>query len=255
MSINQPDFPLLSKNRLSELKKLQQKKYRKLEHKTICEGMNLVEQLRANGIYPLELITSEAAQVQYLFKEYRCPVLLSKPHEINQLADTENPQPLIGIYAIPESEIKEYKLALYLDGIHDPGNLGTVFRTASAFDVDAIFLSPDCCEVWSPKVIRASLGSVFWLPSELADAKELAEQKAEKAGLLMDGSVSLKEFSPDKTKPLILVIGSEAHGIRIEVMSALTQTVRIAISKKMESLNAAVSAAIALYEVRARFYS
>jgi TrmH family RNA methyltransferase len=180
-------------------------------------------------------------------------VLLSKPHEINQLADTENPQPVIGIYAIPEHEIKDYKLALYLDGIHDPGNLGTVFRTASAFEVDAIFLSPDCCEVWSPKVIRASLGSVFWLPSEVADAAKLAEQKAEKAGLMMNGKVSLKEFNPDKTKPLILVIGSEAHGISHDVLAVLTQTVRIPISQKMESLNAAVSAAIALYEIRARF--
>jgi TrmH family RNA methyltransferase len=252
MNSEQATFPQLSKNHLAELKKLHQKKFRHLEGRTLAEGMNLIEQLHANGINPLQLITDQSEMVQKLFRTYRCEVLLAKPHEIGQLAETETPQPLIGVYFIPEPVIKQYDTALYLDGIRDPGNLGTVFRTASAFGIDAIFLSADCCEVWSPKVIRASLGSVFWLPSITADSAWLKEQKAEKAGLVMDGSILLKDFVPDKTLPLILVIGSEGSGISTEIAELLTVTLSIPISDRMESLNASVAAAIAMYETCVR---
>jgi TrmH family RNA methyltransferase len=253
MKFEDTEYPQLSKNHLADLKKLKQKKYRHLEAKTLAEGINLLEQLWSNGIKPLEIITSNPLEKDFPLPKFSGSIYMAKPHEIEQLADTETPQPIIGIYAIPEFTVKEFRLAVYLDGIRDPGNLGTIFRICAAFKADAVILSPDCCEVFSPKVIRASLGSVFWIPSMTADSNWLAEQTAEKAGLVMHGNVRLKDYKPDTNKPVILIVGSEGSGISSDTTKELTTLLRIPISDKMESLNAAVAAGIALYEISERF--
>jgi len=239
----------LSKSHLSELKKLKQKKFRRLENQTLVEGRNLIEQLIANGFAPEEIITSSAESVSEILGKTKCDIYTAKPHEINELTDTETPQPIASVYEIPQFSITEYKVVLYLDGIRDPGNLGAIFRTAAAFSVGGIVLSPDCCEVFAPKVVRASLGSVFFLPSEVCEPSWLKTQSAEKICLVMDGSISLQDLKLDKTKPVIVIIGSEGSGISEEVLSSADQKVCIPISKKMESLNAAVSAGIAVYEI------
>lgn len=239
----------LSKSHLSELKKLKQKKFRRLENQTLVEGRNLIEQLIANGFVPEEIITASADEVKTILAETRCDIYTAKPHEINELTDTETPQPFVAVYEIPQFSLNEYKLILYLDGIRDPGNLGAIFRIAAAFSLDGIVLSPDCCEVFAPKVVRASLGSVFWLPSEVREPAWLKTQSAQKIALVMEGKVRLQELELSAAEPIIVAIGAEGSGISAEVLSAVTQTVSIPIAEKMESLNAAVSAGIAVYEI------
>ena len=239
----------LSKNHLNELLKLKQKKFRKLENRTLAEGMNLLEQLLENGIFPEEIVTDDAELIGRIFRQQNVRILTAKSFELEKLADTETPQQAIGIYKLQEFELKHYKVVLYLDGIQDPGNLGTIFRTAAAFDLDGIVLSPDCCEVFAPKVIRASLGSVFWLPSMTADQDWLAKQRAQKIGLTMQGKTKLNELKTHSEIPLIIVIGSESSGISQEIRNLLTYEAAIPISNKMESLNASVAAGIALYEL------
>lgn len=239
----------LSKSHLSELKKLKLKKFRRLENQTLVEGRNLIEQLIANGFAPEEIIAVNADSVTDILGKTKCDIYTAKPHEINELTDTETPQPLAAVFEIPQFNITEYKLVLYLDGIRDPGNLGAIFRTAAAFKVDGIVLSPDCCEVFAPKVVRASLGSVFFLPSEIRETSWLKSQTSQKVALVMDGNTKLQELELDKTKPVIVIIGSEGSGISEEVLSTANQKVCIPISEKMESLNAAVSAGIAVYEI------
>ncbi len=242
----------LSKNHLHELKKLKQKKYRLESNQTLAEGFNLIEQLAANGIFPEEIIAGDIAKALSI-PNLRCKILLARPHELETLADTETPQPMLGIYAIPSTGFEDYRMALYLDGIRDPGNLGTIFRSAAAFGLDGVVLSQDCCEVFSPKVIRASLGSVFWVPSLTAGPEWLQRQDALKAGLSSNGSSSLRDFRIDKSKQLIIVMGSESRGISPEIRALLDAEVRIPISDRMESLNAATATGIALYEMAGRF--
>lgn len=239
----------LSKSHLSELKKLKQKKFRRLENQTLVEGRNLIEQLIANGFEPEEIITSSAEAASEFSGKTKCDIYTAKPHEINELTDTETPQPFAAVFEIPQFIIEKYQVILYLDGIRDPGNLGAIFRTAAAFGVDGIVLSPDCCEVFAPKVVRASLGSVFFLPSEVREPAWLKTQSAQKVALVMDGNTRLQELIISNNKPVIVIIGSEGSGISEEVLSSAGQKVSIPIAEKMESLNAAVSAGIAVYEI------
>ncbi len=243
----------LSKNHFQEIKKLKQKKNRRNDQKTLVEGLNLLEQMLDNGIFPLEIITGKPELSGSVFKGTKCPVYLAKHHEIMQLAETETPQSVVAVFNIPDFKLLQYKFILYLDGIQDPGNLGTIFRTAAAFKIEGVVLSPDCCEVFSPKVIRASLGSVFWIPSITEDDEWLANQKAEVIGLTVSGATTLNNLKLNRDKPLIVVIGSEGNGISKEISALLTDTASIPISTKMESLNAAVAAGIALYEITGRF--
>ncbi len=246
--------PPLSKNLLSSLLQLKQKKFRKLTGKTLTEGVNLLEQLISNGIQPELLVTTEPEKAKQLLAGHDIPVYTAKEHELAKLAETESPQAWVGVYSIPTFNIQTYKRLVYLDGIRDPGNLGAIFRIAAAFDLDGIVLSEDCCEVFSPKVVRASLGSVFWIAHKIAGYDWLQQQPAEIVGLAMDRSVSITEFKrKDVTKPLIVVVGSEGEGIRAGADKAIGQRVSIPISDKMESLNAGVAAGIALFELTARF--
>jgi TrmH family RNA methyltransferase len=143
---------------------------------------------------------------------------------------------------------------MYLDGIQDPGNLGTIFRIATAFGFDGVVLSPDCCEVFSPKVIRASLGSVFWIPSLIGDLEWLKSQDALKIGLDAGAETPLNRIKIATGETVILVVGSEGNGIRREVLSLLDIKTCIPISKDMESLNASVAAGIAAYELSGRLF-
>lgn len=246
--------PTLSKNLLGSLLQLKQKKYRKLTGKTLAEGANLLEQLIGNGMLPELLVTTEPDKAVQLLGGRDIPVYTARENELKKLTETETPQPWVGVYAIPDAEIKAYKNLVYLDGIRDPGNLGAIFRIAAAFDLDGIVLSEDCCEVFSPKVVRASLGSVFWIAHQVAGYDWLQAQPADIVGLVMDSPVRITEYKrKDVSKPLIVVVGSEGAGIRSEVAKVITQRLSIPISQKMESLNASVAAGIALFELMGRF--
>jgi RNA methyltransferase, TrmH family len=248
-------YQQLGKIHLGELSKLKQKKSRKLHQKVLVEGVKLIEQLIHNRILPEEMIATDPNLALQVLHGHKCKIYTAPTHELLKLTETENPQGVVGVFETPEFTIGEFKTLLYLDGIQDPGNLGTIFRTAAAFGLDAIALSFDCCEVFSPKVIRASLGSVFWLPSFEADHNWLAGQSAAKLGLTMSGKNDLKEIAPIRNQQIIIIIGSETQGISEEVLGMLNLDIRITISDKMESLNASVAAAIAMYELSGRFCS
>ncbi len=238
----------LSKAHRSRLLKLKQKKYRCLERKVLVEGINLIGQLIQNQIFPIEIIVS--GDVEYDFvKAASCPVYTAASHEIISLSETETPQPVIAVYSFPQNQISSYRALFYLDNIKDPGNLGTIFRLAAAFGFDGLVLSPDSCEALSPKVIRASLGSVFWLPFEYQPYEWLDNLGAEIIGLSGKAEAKLEELQLSPKQQVIMVIGSESAGISKELAAKLSGTVRIPIKAEIESLNASVAAGIAAYQI------
>lgn len=254
MSLNQSDTILtLSKSYCHELKKLHQKKFRKIERKTLVEGFNLIEQLFSNGIIPAEIVSNNQTLIPG-FLEGKCKIWIAKEPEYQYLADTETPQPIMAVYSLPEYGIEDYKALLYLDGIQDPGNLGTIFRVAAAFNFDGIVLSSECCDAFSPKVIRASLGSVFWIPSIIADKDWLSNQSAIKIGLDSHSKISIDDVNINRESSVILIIGSESKGINKTIQSALTYEVAIPIYRKMESINASVATGIAAYVVSKKLF-
>ncbi len=153
-------FNELNNNHAKKLVKLHQKKYRTLYKKTIVEGVRLIDQLKDYGINFDELIISNPDQFdasQYSAKQ----IFIANEDQMKKITSTKTPQNIAAVINTIPIPIKETQFLLYLDGISDPGNLGTIFRTATAAGVSGIILSPDCCKIYNPKVIRASLGSIF----------------------------------------------------------------------------------------------
>jgi RNA methyltransferase, TrmH family len=237
-------FNELTNNHTKELTKLHQKKYRILHKKTIVEGVRLIDQLKDYGISFDELIISNKSEFetsQYSAKH----ISIANEDQMKKITATKTPQNIAAIINLIPIPIKETQFLLYLDGISDPGNMGTIFRTATAAGISGIILSPDCCEIYNPKVIRASLGSVFHLPSETHDYNWLKNLETTIIATTLEDSINLFELK--KPAKLMLVIGSEAFGISKNILQLAKHKVKIPIPGNIESINAAVAAGIAIY--------
>ena len=146
-----------------------------------------------------------------------------------------------------------FPLIIILENLQDPGNLGTILRTAEAAGATGILLSRGCADLYNPKVTRSTMGSIFRVPfvytDDLKDA--IARLKAQGVRVLathLAGSVELYEES--FTTPTAILIGNESRGLTDETAALADQAIRIPMSGSVESLNAAVAAAVCLYEAR-----
>lgn len=171
------------------------------------------------------------------------------------LADTETPQGVVFLCTLPDTVLPD-KLSkgryLILDGVQDPGNLGTVWRTADAFGCAGLLLTGNCADPFSPKVVRATMGACFRLPVWRGERQAVA-------GLLKASGIplyatALREDTVDVRQADLtgsaVVIGSEGRGISEEMLSLCEKTLKIPMTDRCESLNAAVAAAVVLWEAR-----
>lgn len=233
----------ISKERLKHLAKFKQKKIRQSENLVIVEGYRLIEQLIKNGIEIEELYVAEDYKLKL---QAKCPIFNLKKYELEKITSTETPQEIAALIKTNLLPIFRKRRLLYLDGISEPGNLGTIIRTAAAFSMDGIILSPDCCEIFNPKVIRASLGAVFFIPIEIHDDNWLKKQSAVKIATSLNNAIPLERFSIP-IENWILILGSEATGIKSEILTFADEKIKIPQSSLMESLNVAVAAGILMH--------
>lgn len=170
------------------------------------------------------------------------------------MADTESPQGVIFLcrgraLALPER--LEPGRWLVLDGVQDPGNVGTVWRTADAFGADGVILCGGCADPWSPKTVRATMGAAFRLPVYEGTIDEAAERLA-RAGVPLYAA-ALREDTADvravRLDGAAVVIGSEGRGVSRRALELCRGTVKIPMRARCESLNAAVAAAVVLWEM------
>lgn len=165
----------------------------------------------------------------------------------------EAPQGAIFICSLPDKQgLKIDRRCLILDGIQDPGNVGTILRTADAMDIPVI-LSSGCADPYNPKTVRASMGAVLRNPPQMADRDTIIDYCREHEIPIL--STALSERSEDlRQSPLdgAVVIGSEGHGVCTEFLEASQQELIIPMSPRCESLNAATAATIVLWEMRNR---
>lgn len=169
-------------------------------------------------------------------------------------ADTETPQGIIFIcqgkpLAMPER--LEGRRWLVLDGVQDPGNVGTVWRTADAFGADGLILCNGCADPWSPKTVRATMGAVFRLPVYEGTLKDAADLLAAAsvplyAAALGEDTEDIRDVS---LSTAAVIIGSEGRGVSDEALSLCRKTIKIPMRARCESLNAAAAAAVALWEM------
>jgi RNA methyltransferase, TrmH family len=144
-------------------------------------------------------------------------------------------------------------LCVYLHGVSDPGNIGTVLRSADAFGASCVALGPGCADPYSPKAVRASMGAIFAVA--LARVDDVAELPGERIALIADAEEALRgpgELAADGVGagPITLLVGAEREGLPDEVLAACERAARIPIAS--ESLNAAMAATVALYEMTSR---
>ncbi len=232
----------LSKNEFKQIYKLKQKKFRKLEKLVIVEGIRLIEQVIANGLIPEKILFLRNSKNPFS----KFPSAEITLEQLRKLSFTQNPQNVLAIVPTKTEKIKNRRLLLYLDGVSEPGNLGTIFRTAAAAKIDGIILSNSCCEIWNDKVIRSSLGTIFSLPSEIRSADWLKNQNAHiVASSLQDANNLYQSILSEKNQ--IIVIGSEAFGISDEVRKICDEFIKIPMSNRVESLNAAIAAGIIIF--------
>ncbi len=221
---------------------------------TLLDGAHLLAAYLESGQQPLHIIVTDAAQhdpeiKSLLQKLADVPVTQLDDGLFAGLSELKSLTGVIAQIALPQAEnhIQDSQFCLLLENIQDPGNLGSMLRSAAAAGCDAVFMSKDCADVWSPKVLRAAMGGHFVLKLyEKADLLSVASQFPGKifAAALSDGS-SL--YDSMLTGKIAFVIGNEGAGIT-QALLAKANSVTIPMLGKVESLNAAAAAAICLFE-------
>lgn len=166
------------------------------------------------------------------------------------LSKAQSPQGILGIYKRFTERIDEGRgLRLFLDGVQDPGNLGTIFRSAAAFGVREILLGEGCCDVYNPKVLRASASCILRIPfRQRVERTWLLKKREEGATIIAleaHGGRPLKEIS--LSEDTVLIVGNEAHGLSEDTKMLVDTPATIPLAGEVESLNAAVATSIALY--------
>ena len=172
---------------------------------------------------------------------------------MKSISPVETPQGVLFLARRPPAGLPEQLFGrryLVLEGVQDPGNVGTILRTADAFEADGLFLLEGCADLYSPKTVRASMGAVFRRPAWNCTLEELLPL-LRKAELPLYGA-ALREDTADARAVNLsrgaVLIGSEGHGLSKEALSVCDGTIRIPMSERCESLNAAVAASILLWE-------
>ena len=244
---------MISKSQISFIKSLHQKKIRKEQGLFIVEGLKSIQ----------EFINSE-----YLFDSVYCtenlmlkldnlsrkikPVIISES-ELSRISTLSTPQAILAVVQIPKhTEINIKKLDrsffLALDGVQDPGNLGTIIRTADWFGLNTILCSMDTAEVYNPKVVQASMGSLSRVNIIYTDLGVLFSQiNIPVYGALLDGK---SIYETDFGQAGIILLGNEGNGISKELAEKINYPITIPRFGKAESLNVAISASIFCSELR-----
>lgn len=237
-------------------------KYRKQNSQFVCEGLRLCNDAVLSNATIDTFLFSEDAYSKHKEDVDRFISIAKKSYCVDNrifssLSDTDTPQGVLFVVKALDKnydfdKIRKNGVVLALDNVCDPTNLGTILRSAEAFGIDCVVLSMGCCDVYSPKVIRGSMGAVFRTSFFITDdlskfIEEFNSYGKSYAAILDDKAKKLTDtvFS----KPALSVIGNEANGISKAVLDSCTDRVFIPMNGKAESLNASVAASIILWEM------
>ena len=174
------------------------------------------------------------------------PQYLVSEEIIKKLSSNVNPEGVVFIAKMREYKGEKYNKILYLDRVSDPGNVGTLIRTALAFSYDAVFVSEDSCSIYNEKVINSTKGAIFAIPAFEKDITQIIDGHEVIVSTLDSDSEDLDNIS--HSDKFILVVGNESHGVRKEVIALANRKVKIQI-KNIDSLNVAVAGGILMNKI------
>lgn len=242
---------MLTRAQKKYLRSLQQKKFRNQFGRFVAETPKVVDELLDSPIKVVDLFSTEGEE----YKDQAATLISGK--DIEMISGLKEPNRVFAVGQIPpQAEINwNTPFILALDGVRDPGNLGTILRLSEWFGLSQIVLSNDCAEPWNPKVVQSAMGSLFRIDiieRPIPDFLDEAKTKGfESAGAEMDGT-PLNDF--DRPQKMVLVMGSESHGLRPDVQARLSHRVTIPKldpSAPIDSLNVGVATAVLLSHLRA----
>ena len=223
----------------------------------VAEGLRVCDDCVDNGIEFATLVLSKSfhekeGKILKKYIENSKETILVNDSVFLKIADTKTPQGILAVGKIPQNSNKKIKKDgkyIALENIADPSNLGAIARTAEALGIDGIIVSGDGCDPYSPKVIRASMGTVLRMDIFVADdfVCTLRNSGLKLFGCVVTGGIDIK--NADFCAGAAVIIGNEANGLTDETKS-LGQNITIPMSGKAESLNAAAAAAIAMWELK-----
>lgn len=218
----------------------------------VCDGPKLLAEALKWGAAVTTVVAEEGTSLPELPSAVR---RVEVPADLlRSLSTTETPQGVLFLCRTPDLALPERLTGgryMVLDGVQDPGNLGTVWRTADAFGADGLVLVHSCADPWSPKTVRATMGACFRLPVWEADLHTL-QARLDEGGVPLYAT-ALREDTVDvrraDLKRAAVVIGSEGRGVSQALLDRARQTIKIPMRERCESLNAASAAVIVLWEM------
>lgn len=234
---------------VKQWKKLLTRKERDKSGMFLVEGFHLVEEALTKIEDVEEIILSEKTELPPSMDYGSIPVTVVTDDISRQLADTETTQGIFAVCQQPKNTEINGKSFLLIDSVQDPGNLGTMIRTADAAGIDVVIVGKGSVDMYNPKVLRSAQGSHFHMPVFYGDLSEwipnLQADNIPVYGTALENGVVFTEA--EKGEAFALLVGNEGSGVNKELLAKTTQNLYIPIYGKSESLNVAVAAGILLY--------
>ena len=247
---------------LSVARDLQRRKARERSGRFVAEGVRTVEELLKSGLHIDGILASESvgahSRADGLLDDARgagVPILVVTEADFDSAAGTDSPQGVLAVAAAPVWELARLPETglrlLVLDGVQDPGNVGTILRTAAAFSVSVTVALPGTVDLWNAKVVRSAMGSHFVHPTLFCTTDALAPFLADR-GIPLWGADAAGTPVSELSVPAqwALVVGNEGAGLSPATQSLVAGTVALPISAAVESLNVAVATGILLFALR-----
>jgi TrmH family RNA methyltransferase len=233
---------------IKNIKKLKEKKYRDERKEYIIEGIKLIEEAIEEEA-KIKIIVEP--KFMYQIAKNNCIYVSSKV--FTSITDVKNPQGMLAVIEMENSEEKikfDEDIIFVLDGIQDPGNLGTILRTIDSAGLTQVIVSKDTVDAYNPKVVRSTMGAIFRVnviesKDLIRTMKNIKKHKYEILVTSLDTNQNIYDIDYDKK---IIVIGNEANGVSKEVVNIADIKAKIPMLGKTESLNAAVATSIIAYE-------
>ena len=225
------------------------------ENRTLLDGAHLLAAYLDSGFRPLHILVNSAAlddaEVEALLERaVGLPVTQLDDRLFAALSELKTPTGVLALIDLPQpsATVSDSRFALLLEDIQDPGNLGSMLRSAAAAGCDAVFLSRGCADVWSPKVLRAAMGGHFVL--NIHERQDLPVVASAFPGMLLAATLQATHhlYGCDLRGNVAFSIGNEGAGLSADLLNLATQTIAIPMPGKVESLNAAAATAICLFE-------
>ncbi|WP_036831713.1 TrmH family RNA methyltransferase [Pontibacillus litoralis] len=231
-------------------RKLKRKRGREKEQAFLIEGFHLVEEAIKSSWDVQEIIIREDVSLQNEWQSYNW--FQVNQEVFNEISHTEQPQGIAAVVTMKEQSFANGSRILALDAIQDPGNLGTLIRTADAAGFDGIIVGKGTVDPFNDKVIRATQGSIFHVPLYFGDLNEwltaLQQQSFQVWATAVHHATSYLDIKP--VSPVVLVVGNEGAGVQEEYLQLANERVTIPVYGQAESLNVAIASGILMYYLR-----